>query len=138
MTAAKEQTNVAASLGFKSGQIVQEYGYDNDTDEELREAISAITGSEIVDEDFQDIADAVLLWFREKDGSLSDALVEAVNGMQEGGPLCLLTPKAGRDGHVEPSDIGEDVQTAGLAQTASFSATSDWNCTRLVSPGRKR
>ena len=48
--------------------------------------------------------------------------------------MWLLTPKAGRDGHVEPSDIGEAAPTAGLSSTKSTSAAKDWSGTRLVAP----
>jgi len=44
----------------------------------------------------------------------------------------LLTPKVGRDGHVEPSDIQDAAPTAGLSQTSSFSIAADWSATRLV------
>ena len=53
--------------------------------------------------------------------------------------MWLLTPKAGRAGHVEPSDISEAAPTAGLSSTKSTSAATDWSGTRLVAPklGRK-
>ena len=50
------------------------------------------------------------------------------------GVVWLLTPKAGRDGHVEPSDIDEAAPTAGLSSTRSTSAAPEWSGTRLVSP----
>ena len=36
---AEERTNPAARLGFQPGQVVQEIGYDDDVDQELREGI---------------------------------------------------------------------------------------------------
>ncbi|MFD5321787.1 DUF3052 domain-containing protein [Streptomyces sp. NPDC127098] len=131
---AEERTNPAARLGFQAGQVVQELGYDDDTDQELREGIEAITGEELVDEDFDDVADAVVLWFRDEDGDLTDALVDATTMIDPGAPVWLLTPKTGRPGHVEPSDIGDAAQTAGLAQTSTFSAGRDWSASRLVTP----
>ena len=35
--------------------------------------------------------------------------------------IWVLTPKTGRDGHVEPSEIAEAVPTAGLSQTSNVS-----------------
>ncbi|GAB2909474.1 DUF3052 domain-containing protein [Streptomyces mayteni] len=131
---AEERTNPAARLGFQAGQVVQELGYDDDTDQELREGIEAITGQELVDEDFDDVADAVVLWFRDEDGDLTDALVDATTMIDPGAPVWLLTPKTGRSGYVEPSDIGEAAQTAGLAQTSSINAGRDWSASRLVTP----
>ncbi len=46
----------------------------------------------------------------------------------------LLTPKAGRPGHVEPSEISESAPTAGLQQTSSVNAGKDWIGARLVTP----
>jgi hypothetical protein len=128
------ETQAASRLGFTAGQVVQEIGYDEDSDEALRESIEALTGSDLVDEDYEDVVDAVLLWYREDDGDLVDVLVDALTALADGGHIWLLTPKAGRTGHIEPSDIGEAAPTAGLSQTSSVSAGRDWAGTRLVSP----
>ncbi|MBT2504973.1 MULTISPECIES: DUF3052 domain-containing protein [Streptomyces] len=135
---AEERTNPAARLGFEPGQVVQEIGYDDDVEQELREGIEAITGQEIVDEDYDDVADVVVLWFRDEDGDLTDALVDAIGLLEDGGQVLLLTPKTGRDGYVEPSDISEAAQTAGLSQTKTVSAGKDWSAGRLVTPKAKR
>lgn len=129
-----EERTLAVRLGFQPGQVVQEIGYDEDTDQELREAIEEHTGTELVDEDYDDVADAVLLWFRDEDGDLTDALVDAIGYLEEDGMICLLTPKTGRDGYIEPSDINEAVQTAGLSQTKSISVGKDWSGSRLATP----
>ncbi|MCA1222909.1 DUF3052 domain-containing protein [Streptomyces sp. 8L] len=131
---AEERTNQAARLGFEPGQVVQEIGYDEDVEPELRESIEAVTGQDLVDEDYDDVADAVLLWFRDEDGDLTDALVDAIGLVEDGGVIWLLTPKTGRDGYVEPSDINEASQTAGLSQTKSVNAGKDWTGSRLVTP----
>ena len=135
---AEEQTNLAARLGFQPEQVVQEIGYDDDVDQELRESIEEATGNDLVDEDYDDVADAVVLWFREDDGDLTDALVDATTMIDAGSPVWLMTPKTGRDGYVEPSDIGEAAQTAGLAQTSSINAGKDWTGSRLVTPKAAR
>ncbi|GAA3489667.1 MULTISPECIES: DUF3052 domain-containing protein [Streptomyces] len=131
---AEERTNPAARLGFQPEQVVQEIGFDDDVDQELREAIEEIIGGELVDEDYDDVADAVVLWFRDEDGDLTDALVDATQLVDDGGTVWLMTPKTGRDGYVEPSDINEAAQTAGLSQTKSVNAGKDWTGSRLVSP----
>ncbi|MCX4449312.1 DUF3052 domain-containing protein [Streptomyces sp. NPDC087866] len=131
---AEERTNPAARLGFEPGQVVQEIGYDDDVELELREGIEATIGQELVDEDYDDVADVVLLWFRDEDGDLTDALVDAIGLLEDGGVVWLMTPKTGRDGYVEPSDINEAAQTAGLAQTKSVNAGKDWSGSRLVTP----
>ncbi|MFE7121129.1 DUF3052 domain-containing protein, partial [Streptomyces sp. NPDC057654] len=123
---AEERINPAARLGFEPGQVVQEIGYDDDVEQELREGIEAVTGQELVDEDYDDVADVVVLWFRDDDGDLTDALVDAIGLVDEGGPVWLLTPKTGREGYVEASDINEASTTAGLSQTKSINAGKDW------------
>lgn len=135
---AEERTNPAARLGFEPGQVVQEIGYDDDAEQELREGIEAVTGQDLVDEDYDDVADAVVLWFREDDGDLTDALVDATAMIDEGAPVWLMTPKTGRDGYIEPSDINEAAQTAGLSQTKSINAGKDWTGSRLVTPKAAR
>jgi hypothetical protein len=140
VSASAEGAGGAASgrLGFTAGQVVQELGYDDDVDDDLRVSIEDATGAELVDEDYDDVADGVLLWWRDGDGDLVDALVDALATLADGGVIWVLTPKAGRDGHVEPSDIGEAAPTAGLAQTSSISAARDWSGTRLVAPKAAR
>jgi hypothetical protein len=127
-------TALAARLGLRAGQAVQEFGYDDDVDEALRASIEALTGTEIADEDGQDVVDAALFWWREDDGDLVDALVDALTNLAEGGVIWLLTPKSGRPGHVEPSEIEDAAPTAGLHATSTISACRDWTGTRLATP----
>jgi hypothetical protein len=129
---------VADKLGIASGMVVQELGWDDDCDDDIRQTIAACAGSELVDEDYEDVVDVVILWWREGDGDLVDALVDALTPLAENGVIWLLTPKAGRDGHVEPSDVSEAAPTAGLQQTSSIAAAGDWNGARLVSPKAAR
>jgi hypothetical protein len=133
---AQDQPGLAERLGIKPGQVVQEIGYADDCDEALREAIAQRT--ELVDEDYDDVVDAVLLWWRDGDGDLVDALVDALTPLADGGYIWLLTPKPGRASYVEPSEIGEAAPTAGLSQTSSLSAGRDWLGTRLVAPRSRR
>jgi hypothetical protein len=128
----------ASRLGLKPGQIAQEYGYDDDVDHDLRDAIEELTGHEMVDEDSDEIVDVVVLWWREDDGDLVDALINALGVLAEGGVIWLLTPKSGRDGHVEPSEIDEAAPTAGLHATSTVSACRDWSGTRLATPKGRR
>lgn len=135
---AQQQRSLAERLGLKPGQVVQELGYDDDCDDQLRQSIAEVTGNQLVDEDYDDVVDVVVLWWRENDGDLFEAFVDALTSLAGGGDLWLLTPKVGRDGHVEPSDIGETAPTAGLSQTSSVSAAHDWSGTRLVAPKARR
>jgi hypothetical protein len=120
--------------------VVQEIGHDDDVDAGVRAAVVERCGSELVDEDSDEVVDVVLLWWRDSDGDLVDALVDAKTPLADNGVVWLLTPKAGREGHVEPSEISEAAPTAGLAQTSTLSAAQDWTGTRLVAPkaGRAR
>jgi len=128
----------ASRLGLEEGQTVQEIGYDDDVDEALRTGIEAVIASELVDEDFDDVVDVVLMWWREDDGDLVDALVDSLGLLADHGVVWLLTPKPGRDGHVEAEDISDAAPTAGLQQTSTVSAGANWQGTRLVAPRAKR
>jgi len=70
---------LAERLGIEPGMVVQELGYDDDVDEELRDAIVDRSGNELVDQDADDVVDVVLLWWREDDGDLVDTLVDALH-----------------------------------------------------------
>ena len=129
---------LARRLGIVAGQVVQEFGWDDDIDDALRESIEQTAGSALEDEDSIEVADVVLLWFRDGDGDLVDVLMDSLTNLGEGGVVWLLTPKLGRPDHVEPGDIEEAAPTAGLHATSSISAGPDWSGTRLASPkGRK-
>jgi DUF3052 family protein len=135
-SAADQSTGIpiAGRLGLRSGQVVQEFGYDEDVDETLRAAIEDLTGNELADEEAQDVVDAAIYWWREDDGDLVDALMDALTNLAEGGVIWLLTPKSGRSGHVEPSEIEDAAPTAGLHATSTISACRDWTGTRLATP----
>ena len=125
-------------LSISAGDAVQEIGWDTDCDEALRASIAAACGSELIDEDADEVVDVVLLWWREDDGDLVDALVDAIGPLTGQGTVWLLSPKPGRPGHVEAADIAEAAPVAGLQQTSTISAAPDWQGTRLVSPRARR
>lgn len=120
-------------LGLTPGKIVLEIGYDDDVDLDLRDAIEDAIDADLEDESFQEIVDAVVIWWREGDGDLTDALVDAITTLEPGGPIWLLVPKAGRDGHVLPGEIQEAASTAGLRVMGTQSLAEDWSGTRLAS-----
>jgi hypothetical protein len=125
---------VAGRLGLTSGMVVQELGWDNDTDDDVRVAVEDGIDADMVDGDYGNVVDAVLLWWRDDDGDLVDGLVDALTDLVGGGSIWLLTPKVGRPGAVDPSDIAEAAPIAGLAQTTTAAVSKDWSATRLVAP----
>ena len=124
----------ASRLGIKPGLVVQEIGFSTDSDADLSKVVAKDAQSQLVDQDFSDVVDVVLLWWREDDGDLVDALVDAMTTLADHGVIWLLTPKPGRDGHVESEDIADAAPTAGLQATSSISAAKNWQGTRLVAP----
>ncbi len=133
------QRGLAERLGIEPGMVVQVVGADGDVDETLMADVAARTATELITTDDSDeVVDVVLMWWREGDGDLVDALVDALTNLGDHGVVWLLTPKAGRDGHVEPSDIDEAAPTAGLSSTRSTSAAPEWSGTRLVAPKANR
>lgn len=125
-------------LGLKPGVVVQELGYDDDTDADLRVAIEDAIDSEMVDGDHGNVVDMVILWWRNDDGDLVDGLVDALTDLVSGGSIWLLTPKVGRVGTVEAADIAEAAPIAGLSQTTTAAVSKDWQATRLVTPKAPR
>ncbi len=135
---APDTTMLMQRLGFEPGQVVQEFGYDDDVDDALRFAIEDHVGGELEDEDYTGVADAVLFWWRDEDGDLVDAVVDALTTLEEGGFVMLLTPRPPRAGRVDPSVIDESAATAGLHTSGSVNACPGWTATRLVAPRSTR
>jgi len=133
--AAGNGAGMAERLGLKPGMIVMESGFDDDVDEDLRADVSRSTGEEMEPEDTDEVVDLVLLWYRDGDGDLVDVLVDSIAPLADDGYIWLLTPKRGRDGYVEPSEIAEAASIAGLSQTSIATVGDGWSAARLV--GRK-
>jgi len=127
-----DERALAERLGFTQGQQALEIGFDDDADRELRDSVAEVTGQDLLDEDADEQADVVLLWFRDDDGDLADALVDAGTYLADGGMVWLLTPKVGRNGYVEPGDITEAADTAGFNAMKSVTAGIDWSGTKLA------
>jgi hypothetical protein len=119
-------------MGFAAGELVLEVGYGPDCDDVLRSEIVAITGTQLLEGETTEVVDAVILWWRDGDGDLVDELMDALTYLTETGPIWVLTPKLGRDGHVESSDIQDAAPIAGLSQTSTIALAQDWAGTRLV------
>lgn len=122
---------VARRLGLGPGITVQEIGYDTDTEELVGEAIAAATGEDPVGEDYDGVVDVVLVWWRDGDGDLGDMLVDVMGPLVEGGVIWVLTPKFGSSGAVEPADVAEAAESAGMRRTTT-TALPSWSATRLV------
>ena len=123
-----------AKLGFTAGQVVMELGYGDDVDDDLRVVIEDLIDGDLEDDDFEEVVDAVVLWWRDGDGDLTDALVDAVGALGLHGFIVLLSPKVGTDGEVDPIDVAEAAETAGLNASVSTNLTPSWSATRLVAP----
>lgn len=134
MVATAPHGNAVAKLGFATAQVVLELGYDDDVDDELRQAVEQAIEGDLEDEEYGDVVDAVLLWWREDDGDLTDALMDALATLEDHGFVALMTPKVGMPGEVDPSDIAEAADTAGLHASASVNLSPQWSGTRLVAP----
>ena len=119
-------------MGFAAGELILEVGYGQDCDDVLRSEIVAITGTQLLEGETTEVVDGVILWWRDGDGDLVDELMDALTYLTETGPIWVLTPKLGRDGHVESSDIQDAAPIAGLSQTSTIALAQDWAGTRLV------
>jgi hypothetical protein len=128
-------SGLAERMGVRSGMLVMEVGYDDDVDQTLRDQIEEQTGESLVDEESDEVVDVVLCWYREDDGDLVDILVDCVTPLADDGVIWVLTPKRGRGGAVDASDISEAASVAGLSETSIITVSGEWSAVRLV--GRK-
>jgi hypothetical protein len=120
-------------LGLIKGQVVQELGWDEDVDDDVRALFEDSTDAELIEEVVEAV-DVVLLWWRDGDGDLVDGLVDARHDLAESGYIWLMTPKFGREGYVDASELAEGAVTAGLSLTNSAAISSDWSANKLVRP----
>ena len=120
-------------LGLVGGMIVEELGWDEDTDEDFRQAVMEVINSDLLDES-PDAVDAVILWLRADDGDVMDLLIDSLTDLSPSGFLWILTPKIGREGHVPQSDLSEGALAAGLCLTTSASVSKDWSAHKIVRP----
>lgn len=127
------------AFGFASGLIIQEFGYDDDVDQSLRQAAQAETGTELVDEDYEDVADSAIVWWRAEDGDvddLTDVLVDAQANLDGDGLIWVLTPKARTAGAVPSSEVEEAARTAGMHATSAAAMGERWSGIRISSRRR--
>lgn len=136
VTAGDNGRNHAQRLDIQKDQVVQELGWDEDVDDDIRADVEDACGGELLDEDADEVIDVVLLWWRDDDGDLVDRLMDAIAPLAEDGVIWVLTPKTGKPGHVQPAEIAESAPTAGLMQTSSANL-GDWIGSRLVQPKSK-
>lgn len=73
--------NAGERLGLKTGMVVQELGWDEDVDDGLRVEIENCIDADMVDGDYGNVVDSVLLWWRDDDGDLVDTLVDSLSDL---------------------------------------------------------
>jgi hypothetical protein len=129
--------SLSDKLGLARGLVVQELGWDEDVDDDVRIMVEDAIDGELIEEAMEAV-DLVLLWWRDGDGDLVDSLVDALTDLTAAGYIWLMTPKVGRSGYVDAADLAEAAVTAGLALTNSVPVSSDWTATKLVRPRGSR
>jgi len=122
-----------SKLGLTPGLVVQEIGWDEDVDEDVRILFEDATDNELIEEAVEAV-DVVLLWWRDGDGDLVDGLLGALTDLTRVGYVWLMTPKVGRDGFVDAAELAEGAVTAGLSMTNSAAISADWAANKLVRP----
>lgn len=127
----------AELLGLDTDMVVQELGWDEDVDEDLRDDIMDIIDADMVEEAVEAV-DVVILWWRDEDGDVVDGLVDALPDLADEGYIWLLTPKVGRQGYIDPADVAEGVTIAGLSLTSTENVANDWQATKVVRPRGSR
>ncbi|WEV70059.1 DUF3052 domain-containing protein [Bifidobacterium sp. ESL0775] len=130
----------AEEFGFHAGDIVQEWLWDDDVSESIREKIMDLTGQDLVDEDYDSAVDGVIIWWRDGDDedALADTIVDAYSVIGEDGPLWILTPKPGRPGAAASNTVQSAAKTAGMNAAMPLTVSDDWNGIRLRAFGKGR
>lgn len=118
-------------LGFTADQIVVEFGYDSDVDEEVRGQVEALTEGALEGDDYDGVVDAVLLWWRDGEGDLADELVDAMSTLDDGGFIILLTPGPGMPDRVPAHELQEACTTCSLSAAGPV-PVGEWIAQRLV------
>lgn len=123
-------------LGFRLGQLIQEFGYDDDVDMALRASIVQVTGEQLEDEDYRGSMDGVILWWRADDGDvddLTDLFVDCTGGIaDDDAPIWLLVPDQRADLSVPMEDVNDAAGTAGLSVTTTRHLDSGWNAFQVA------
>ena len=119
-------------MGLAKDDLVLEVGHDSDCDSTIRDELMSITGTTFLQGSTSEVVDAVIIWWRDGDGDLVDELMDGLTYLVENGAIWVMTPKAGRAGHVEPCDIQDAAPIAGLSVTSTIALAKDWTATRLV------
>lgn len=126
------ESDAVARLGFRPDQIIQEFGYDDDVAGDFREAVEEAAGGPMEDEDYTGAADAVVLWWRDGDGDLGDALADLTGLLEDEGFVVLLTPARGESGEVEAALVDEASDAAGLHGAGALLVGEGWRAHRLM------
>ncbi|MFE3203668.1 DUF3052 domain-containing protein [Embleya sp. NPDC059237] len=133
MGAAADAPNHARRMGIVPAMVVRELGWDDDTDDEIRADIEDTIGGAMVDDETDEVVDAVLLWWRIGDGDLACELIDMARALADTGAIWVLTPATGKPGCVDPSEIAEEAHAAGLVSVASV-ALGAWSGNHFVRP----
>ncbi|WP_238335869.1 DUF3052 family protein [Serinicoccus kebangsaanensis] len=121
-------------LGLREGQIVVEYGDDEDVEPGVRPATETVVGSPVEPDGYDGVVDVVLLWWRDGEGDLADELMDTLTTLEEGGCVVLLTPGAGREDRVPAADVQDACTTCSMIASGAVNL-GGWIGQRLV--GRK-
>ena len=134
----EKASQLGEEFGFRSGDIVQEWLWDDDVDDTIRVKIAQLTGEDLVDEDYDAAVDGVIIWWRDGDDedTLADTIVDACTALDADALLWVLTPKPGRDGAPGPSIVPAAAKTAGMNAATPLTVSSDWNGIQLRAFGR--
>ncbi len=125
-------------FGFRPGDIVQEWLWDDDVDEGLRTQIQNLTGEDLVDEDYDSSVDGIIIWWRDGDEEeeLADTIMDATGLVKDGAPFWIITPKPGREGNTSPTTLQSAAKTAGMNAATPLTVSEDWNGVRLRAFGK--
>lgn len=105
-------------------------------------SIEEETGQELVDEDYRDIVDGAVAWWRDEDGDVDDLadlfLDMKANLESDVSPCWVLVPGTRSPGYVTADVIKDAAETAGLMATTSVAVGAAWMGVKLTAKGPRR
>ncbi len=130
----------AEEFGFHEGDVIQEWLWDDDVSDSIRDRIMTLTGEDLVDEDYGAAVNGVIIWWRDGDDedALADTIVDAYAVLGGDGPLWVLTPKPGRPGAASSITVQSAATTAGMNAATPLTVSDDWNGIHLTPYGKGR
>ena len=120
--------------------VLRPFSIISDMLSHIRDSIEALTGEDLVDEEYDSAVDGVIVWWRDGDeeDELSDTIMDAGGLIAGDGLFWIITPKPGREGATSANTVQNAAKTAGMNAGTPVTLSPDWNGIQLRAFGHGR